>query len=182
METIPTQKSYFIKGARLNFLTTLLAIPLFCLSVLPYAILNGWQHTYVEIIRLVDLKLILFLFCGIILHEGIHALTWIVLLKKGFKSITFGFNLHSFSPYTHCKVAMKVWQYRLGGIMPGLILGIIPVVLSFIFMSTLLNLVGFLFLWAAGGDFISLFLLRKLDKNAMVLDHPDEMGFIEISN
>lgn len=182
METISTQKSHFVKGARLNILTSVLAIPLFCLSVLPYAWLNGWQHTYFQISSLLTTELIIFLISGIFIHEGIHALVWILLLPGGFKSIKFGFNVHSLSPYTHCSQPMKVWQYRLGGLMPGLAMGFIPVVLSFIFMNTLLNFVGFLFLWAAGGDIIGLYLLRKLKPNSMVKDHPDEMGFLELSD
>lgn len=169
---------YNINGVKLNGLTTLLAIPLFAISILPFAIAFGWQFTINEIRFYLDAKFVLILLFGVILHEGIHALTWLIVLRRGFKIIKFGFNFHSLSPYTHCKIPMKVWQYRLSGLMPGLIMGIFPVILSFVIQSPILNFVGFLFLWAAGGDFISLFLLRKLKKNSIIKDHPDEMGFI----
>lgn len=171
-------KEKILKGAKLNLYAFLLIAPLLLISVVPFAYLNGWQNTYFHIKTIITPVFILALLFGIVVHEALHAFTWMLLLRKGFKSIKFGFNLHSFSPYTHCTLPMKVWQYKLGGLTPGFLMGIIPILLSFVLSSVLLNFVGFLFLWAASGDIISLFMIRKLDKNSYVLDHPDEMGFI----
>lgn len=184
METIQTKANkgeHFVKGAKLNLISSLLAIPLFGLSILPFALINGCEHTFIEIINLVTPQLILALLLGILVHEGLHAITWVILLAKGYKSIKFGFNIHSFSPYTHCNIPMKVWQYRLGGLMPGLLMGVIPVIISFVLQSTLINFIGFLFLWAASGDFISLYMLRQLESHILVLDHPNEMGYIIVN-
>lgn len=180
VQTQPTQVEKYIKGARLNVITSICVFPLLVLSVFPYMAIHDWSTTFHSIINLVTIKFIILLLFGVVIHEAIHALSWMIMLRKGFKAVSFGFNVHSFSPYTHCKLPMKVWQYRLGGFMPGLLMGIIPVIFSFILQSTLLNFVGFLFMWAACGDFISLFLLRKFDRNTIVQDHPDEMGFIII--
>lgn len=183
METISNVKKKnerVINGLKLNLLVLVFMIPMVMIAIVPFGYLHGWPETIREIHALINLKIIVLLFLGIAVHEFLHGFTWMILLSKGFKTIKFGFNPHSLSPYTHCKEPMAVWKYRLGGLMPGLIMGIIPVILSFIFNSTALNFIGFLFMWAAGGDFISLFMLRKLARQTMVLDHPDEMGFIII--
>lgn len=173
-------KEKVLKGAKLNIYTFLLIVPILIISVVPFAFLYGWQNTYFQIKTLLTPLFIFALLFGIVIHEALHALTWMLLLRKGIKCIKFGFNVHSFSPYTHCTLPMKVWQYKLGGLTPGLLMGVLPIILSFFLSSVTLNFVGFLFLWAASGDIISLIMIRKLDKNSYVLDHPDEMGFILI--
>lgn len=170
-----------IKGAKLNLYTTLLILPIFLISLFPFALFYGFTNVYIEIKTLLTPLFIILLASGVLVHEVLHALTWMALLKKGFSVIKFGFNIQSFSPYTHCTVPMQIWQYRLGGIAPGILMGFLPVALSFILESVLLNFIGFLFLWAASGDFISLFILRKLKRDIEVIDHPKEMGYIIIS-
>ncbi len=169
-----------VKGAKLNLIVLAFMLPLGLISIGPFVLLSGVQPYLHQVKGFLNIELFILLLGGILVHEAIHGLTWMLVLKKGFKYIKFGFNSHSFSPYTHCTLPMKVWQYRLGGLMPGLLMGIIPIIASFIVQSTWLNFVGYLFLWAAGGDIISLLMLRKLNRNKLVIDHPEEMGYIII--
>ena len=93
------------------------------------------------------------------------------------KSIKFGFKWKFLTPYCHCKEPLKLQHYRIGVAMPLLILGILPSIIAIIIGSGALLTFGIIFSWAAGGDIIALFMLRKLDNNLYVSDHPTEMGF-----
>ena len=66
--------------------------------------------------------------------------------------------------------------------MPLFILGILPSILATVIGNGALLSFGILFTWGAAGDIIILFMLRKLDSDSYVFDHPDKMGFyIEVS-
>lgn len=62
--------------------------------------------------------------------------------------------------------------------MPLIIMGIIPSIVGIIIGHGGFLSFGIFFTWAAGGDIIALYMLRKLDNNAYVSDHPYKMGFI----
>ncbi|NRS88882.1 hypothetical protein HNQ02_001800 [Flavobacterium sp. 7E] len=113
---------------------------------------------------------------GIILHELIHGITWAKFTKDGFKSIKFGVLWRFLTPYCHCKEPLLVKHYIIGGIMPAIILGVLPVIISFITGNILFLIFGIFFTMAAFGDFIILFRLIKENKNNLVLDHPSEVG------
>jgi hypothetical protein len=63
-----------------------------------------------------------------------------------------------------------------GAIMPAIILGFIPAVLSIVLGSVFLLVFGIFFTMAAIGDFMIINLIRKESSNSMVLDHPSEAG------
>lgn len=67
---------------------------------------------------------------GVIVHELIHGITWAIFAKDGFKSIKFGVLWKMITPYCHCKEVLTVRQYSIGGIMPAIILGIIPAIIG----------------------------------------------------
>lgn len=77
---------------------------------------------------------------------------------------------------------MQLWKYRWGGIMPGLVLGFIPVIISYFIQNASINFLGFLFVWAATGDVMSLWMIRRLKKTQLVQDHPDMLGVVIINN
>jgi hypothetical protein len=165
-------------GVKLNVWVFFMVIPIWLLVSGAFVYWIGGVSYWHAITHFLDFRVFLILIPGIIVHEMLHALTWMVLNRAGFRNIKFGFNVHSFTPYTHYCKPMKVWKYALGGAMPGFVMGIIPVVWSYFIKSVPLNFVGFLFLWAAGGDIISLWMLRKLKPEQYVEDHPEKMGFI----
>jgi len=113
---------------------------------------------------------------GIVAHELIHGVTWALFTSRGFRSIRFGVHWKMLTPYCHSKEALKAWQYRLGAIMPAIVLGFIPIIIAY--LTGLVGLMGFgmIFTLAAGGDFLILWLLRKAPKEALVEDHPSKPG------
>ena len=72
---------------------------------------------------------------------------------------------------------MGVKAYLAGALMPLLVLGIIPAVVSLIIGSTVLLGWGILFIAAASGDIWMSWLLTKEDPESTILDHPTEAGF-----
>ena len=121
---------------------------------------------------------IFLLILGVIMHELIHGFFWSIFCKDGFKSISFGFIWKGFAPYAHCKEALKLSYYKLGTVMPLVMLGIIPALLSIIFGIGWLLIYGIIFTLASGGDIIMLYHLSKFDNNKYVIDHPNEIGCI----
>ena len=119
--------------------------------------------------------LILFIL-GIIAHELIHGITWSRFASKGFNSIKFGVLWKMLTPYCHCKEPLKVKHYIAGALMPAIILGIIPSLISILTGNTLLLFTGIFFTVVAAGDFMIIQLLYKEDMNDYVEDHPSEAG------
>ena len=113
---------------------------------------------------------------GIVGHELIHGITWMAFLKKDLRAIKFG--VKRLTPYCHCKIPISVRNYRRGIFMPFYILGILPWSIALFTGSGFCLCFGILFSIMAIGDIIGLFMLRNLDKNELVIDHPNKIGFI----
>lgn len=113
---------------------------------------------------------------GIVVHELIHGVTWALFTSRGFRSIRFGVIWKMLTPYCHSKESLRARHYRLGAIMPAIVLGFLPVIAAYFTGSAGLMGFGMLFTLAAGGDFLILWLLRKVPKDAWVEDHPSKPG------
>ena len=124
------------------------------------------------------LMLIVVLIGGMFLHELLHAVVFAAFCKRGFASVTFGIKWKHLSPYVHCEEALALWPYRMGTILPGLVLGIIPGVIALITGNAWLLTFSLFFTAGAAGDFYSLMKLMNADRRYMVIDHPREAGFI----
>lgn len=120
------------------------------------------------------------LVAGIFIHELLHGLGWVPFAKRGFRSLKFGFMKVEMAPYAHCKDPLPVYAYRIGILLPGIILGILPAFIGIITGNFSWLCYGILFTWAASGDFIMFWMIRYLKRNAMVVDHPDKLGCIII--
>lgn len=123
------------------------------------------------------LWLLIAFFAGIVVHELLHGITWACYAKSGWKSISFGVMWKLLTPYCHCNEPMGVKAYLAGALMPLLVLGIIPAVVSLMIGSTVLLGWGILFIAAASGDIWMSWLLTKEDPESTILDHPTEAGF-----
>ncbi|WP_411812355.1 DUF3267 domain-containing protein [Chryseobacterium scophthalmum] len=117
-----------------------------------------------------------FMVLGIVLHELIHGLTFLPFCKNGFKSIKFGFLKQYLTPYCHCKEPLKLKYYRIGVIMPAIILGFLPSVWAIFTGNFYLLCFGIFFIMGAAGDFMILMTLKNENSEDLVLDHPSEAG------
>ena len=113
---------------------------------------------------------------GIILHEGLHGGVWAIFARRGLRSVRFGFMIRLLSPYCHCTEPLRLKWYLLGGLMPGVVMGIAPAVYSLLAGSMGWLLLAIFFTVAAGGDFAMMWLLRKVSPKSLIKDHPSELG------
>ncbi|MDR1015276.1 MAG: DUF3267 domain-containing protein [Coriobacteriales bacterium] len=126
---------------------------------------------------LVFLVMCLCLIIGMVAHELIHGIVWAMFAKNGFKSIRFGVVWKMLTPYCHCSEPLAVKQYALGGIMPTILLGIIPALLAIAIGSVGLLAFGVFFITAGSGDLLVIYALRHERGDALVEDHPSEVGY-----
>lgn len=172
------KKDLSVSMVRATLYSLFFAIPAAIILVSMYLLLWGKQglvDARVMIYRYFSLS-IMVLIIGILLHELLHGLTWTWLGKKPFSAIRYGINLKVLSPYAHCQEPLNMRAYRWGALMPGLLVGIVPAALGIITGNGTIMSFGLLFTVAAGGDAMVLWILRKEDSDALVLDHPRNAG------
>lgn len=114
---------------------------------------------------------------GIIGHELIHGLTWAVFAPSHWRSISFGVMWKTLTPYCHCDAPLRRRAYLWGALMPCVVVGIIPAVVSLCNGSLAWLAWGVFFIGAAAGDIWMSWLLLKERPGCMVLDHPSEAAF-----
>ncbi len=155
-----------------------LALPPAFLLAWGYAFRWGWEAFWAGFDALFgNLWVFLGVFLvGVIVHEGIHGVSWAIFGKKPLHAIKFGFQWKTITPYAHCKEPMEVNAYRLGTVMPGVVLGLIPALVGIGTGAGSWLMFGLIFTTAAGGDFLILWLLRGVQAGKQVEDHPTQAG------
>lgn len=173
-------KTEIISVTKANLYSILLFFATTLLFGLVYSLFWGFTSFKIGFWSFFENKFHPFLifFIGIILHEALHGITWAYFCKNGLKAIKYGVKWEFLTPYAHCKVPLKLNHYKLGGAMPGIVLGILPGVLGIVTGNTWLLFFGIFFTGAASGDLMVLLKLKNLDKSMYIQDHPDEIGFI----
>ena len=117
----------------------------------------------------------------IVAHELIHGITWASFTKDKFKNIEFGIIWKSLNPYCTCKVPLKEIEYILGLIMPCIILGIIPSLISLFNANAWFFAMGIIQILSAGGDLyiLKMILDNKNNNECLYLDHPTDIGVVK---
>ena len=168
------RKDHIISVKNANIYGILTPMP-FILVTIIYYILN--YKSFNNSFQFGVVNFIIILIVSLLIHELIHGITWSIYCEDKLKSIKFGFNLSGLMPYAHCKEPLSKKGYMIGALMPFLILGIIPMLLMFIFPNNFLFFMSIINILSAGGDLlIALHLLKY--KNIKVLDHPTDPGFV----
>lgn len=114
---------------------------------------------------------------GLFAHEGLHALGAILFGKCSPKDIKFGVNLKQFMLYCHANKPMTVNAYRGLLLLPVIVTGIIPLIISTVFGNVFLLVVFSLLVSGGAGDFIMFFSLTKYKKDQLILDHPSAPAY-----
>jgi hypothetical protein len=170
-------EEYTMGMGRVNLIAMIMIIPITVLILLPFILIWDYETFIIGKDIFMDYFFLYFL-GGIIIHELLHGLTWGYFASNGFKSIKYGIKWEFLTPYCHCKEPLKVKHYKIGGAMPLIVMGIIPSIIGLILGDGEILSFGIFFTVAAGGDIIALFMLRKLESDVYVSDHPKKMGFI----
>jgi hypothetical protein len=114
---------------------------------------------------------------GVVVHEMLHALTWVLVGKAKLRRIRFGFDLKNMAPYVHCEDRLSVSAYVAGTLMPGLILGLVPAAISVFSANAWLLWFGIFFTAGAASDFYCVLQLRRFHNSESISDHPSGIGF-----
>lgn len=173
-------KDLTLSPLKANLYVTPLGLALVGLMLLPFMLIWGAGSAFNIswlITRPLNLLLALVtLFAVGILHELLHAFGWTVFGRLPWSSIHFGIFWLALTPYTHLKVPIEVNAYRLGGILPALVTGVLPYLISLMLGSAAWLWLGILMTAAACGDLLVLWLLRHLPAGTMVQDHSSRVG------
>lgn len=177
------KQEYILSLTKTNLYAFVLLIPIGLVVVGPYVFIHGVDSIRVAESGLIDffggnLGLALVFLAGILVHELLHGIAWAIFAKNGWRSVSFGIKISHLTPYCHCSEALKKKQFIIGVILPCIVLGIIPIIYSYCAGSLPICLFGYFFTASAGGDLMVLWMLRKVDNDHMIKDHPEQIGFI----
>ena len=114
----------------------------------------------------------------VVVHELLHAISWKFAGGLSFRNFRFGIAWKTFSPYCHATEPMTARAYRIGAITPGVVLGLLPIVISTLIGDSFLAILGALLTAGAVGDVYILWLLRHVPSSTCVIDHPTRAGCI----
>lgn len=167
------ERTMSLKAANINalWITPLLIAA----AVIPYWLV--WNPTGSEFRAMMGESLIVTLLVislpvGVVVHELLHALGWGMV--AGFQNIKFGFK--DMTPYTHCTVPIRASAYRFGTVLPGVVLGVLPIIAATLTGLLPLLIFGTVMLMGAAGDILILWMLRDLKGDTRVQDHPSKVG------
>lgn len=162
-----------------NIFAILLGIPVIIVGLLLFFVLNwnrltdnlfsGWNT-----IAFIAAFLVL-----IVVHEGIHGISWAIGSEHHFKDIEFGFMKEYLTPYCTCKCPLSKGKYIFGALMPLVILGVLPMIIAIGTGNFMVLWIGIVMVMSAGGDImIVLEILKNKSRAAEVLymDHPTQAG------
>ncbi len=172
-----TRQDFSISMLAANLYGLLIAIPFFVVWPALYGAVWGLEKLLDALLTTFQSWLFLVLLIGgLAAHEGLHAIGWQIFGRLPWGTVKFGFHLKTLTPYAHCPVPLPIRAYRLGGLLPGVALGLLPAALGVITGSGAWMLYGMLFSVAASGDLLSLWLLRRVPSDKFVEDHPSRVG------
>lgn len=162
---------------RANIVSMLIAIPVTVLGMGLFMLVN-LDKDWVLSGNLASIAILLVL---VVVHEGIHGLTWSIFAPNHLSDIEFGFMKEYLTPYCTCKAPLAKWPYVVGGLAPLVVLGIIPTVVAIATGSFSLLVTGLIMILAAGGDMMIAWMIlrhRTTGSELLVLDHPTQAGSV----
>lgn len=172
-------KDLSVSMTRATVFTLVISLPLTALLVVLYAAFPSEGPAGIQLFGIRDILLFLFaLAMGVLLHEAVHALGWHWFGHVSRRSIEFGFQIRTLTPYAHATEAMAANGYRAGTLLPAILLGLLPFAVGTVLRSPGIALFGIVMTFAAGGDLLVLWLMRRVDSRALVQDHPSRAGCI----
>jgi len=113
---------------------------------------------------------------GVVVHEAIHGITWMIAGKVPSKEIKYGIAWKTLTPFAHSKIPMPKVAYQIGAAMPAILLGILPYLIGLITGSVWVMYFGALFTVMASGDALVLWMIKDVEEDQLIEDHPSRAG------
>lgn len=170
---MPEKQDFTVSMTRANVVVLFLTLPLVALQLLVFLLLYEPRRLALTMNFFAFAALVVL---GVLVHELVHGLGWMLIGRKPPGAIRLGFQWKTLTPYAHVKEPVEVNAYRIGAFLPGLLLGILPYLLSLVTGDGSLLWFGILHTSAAGGDWLILWLLRGVKSGRLVEDHPSLAG------
>lgn len=141
---------------------------------------------YIKAIFEVDSSFIILYIVALLLlfavHEFIHIICFLLVGKARIKDIEYGIDWKKMTLYAHSKIPLKINSFRIVAIMPGLILGLTPLIFGFILKNYYLGFLGAIHLSGSLGDLLIIWMLRKYNSSLYILDCKEKIGCIVLQN
>lgn len=170
------EKDRSISMGRANVLALLVLPAVAVLVLVPFGLLHGMDGLGGAWNRITaPLLFIPFVLVSIVVHEALHGAGF---LAAGVprSSLKFGVQARTLTPYATCSVPLAVRPYRFAAALPAIVLGVLPMLASWITGSAVLAWIAAWMLAFAGGDVLILWLIRDLPRETRVIDHPERAG------
>ena len=169
---------YSISMLKANFYSLPLVIVLIVLLTGPFLLIWGKQQLLSSFpIIYLNLKIFIpVLIIGAVMHEVLHALSFIIIGKVPVKNVKLGFQWKSLTPYAHCKIPVKASLYRISLLIPVLVMGIIPWFIALITGIGWMLVYAVIFTIVGGGDILTIWIIREATLDQLVQDHPENCG------
>lgn len=177
-EPIPEIYGYEAETKTISILlANILSIPFLLLygGISGFAYFKVW-HSFEWSSVANALWLLVAIVVGIVVHELVHGLTWLVVTRKSFSHLAFG--LMAGAAYCHIDVPMRKRPYIIGAVMPLLLMGILPTVIAIAIGSAFWLVFGVIFTVCAIGDIMIMWKIRREPADTLIYDHPTEGGCI----
>jgi hypothetical protein len=165
-----------VSMARANVLALAIVPLVAAVALVPFGVLHGWAPLGAGWERVTaPLLFVPLVLVSIVVHEALHGLGF---LAAGVPraSLRFGVQARTLTPYASCTVPITAARYRFAAALPALVLGVVPMLASWIVGSGDLAIYATWMLAFAGGDLLILWLIRDLPRETRVIDHPDRAG------
>src|SRR5215210_777618 len=116
---------------RANVVAVVLAAPVAAALWFLYAARWGWAAPVHGLLHFLDWRIAVpAVGVGIVAHEALHALGWALASRRPLGAIAMGIHWSTLTPYAHPREPMAARPYRIGGMVPGLVLGIVPALIA----------------------------------------------------
>ncbi len=147
------------------------------LTIGPFAVLWDSERIYLALPAATDLRIAIpVLLVSVVLHEGLHAIGFLTFGRASRQAVRVGFQRRTLTPYASCTAPINARAYRATALLPGAVLGALPVLLGWLLGSGGMVLYGWAMLAMAGGDLAAVWAIRDVPSGVPVLDHPSRVG------
>lgn len=114
-------------------------------------------------------------------HELLHAVGFRAFGRLAWADMRFGIMWWALAPYASARAPLTARAYRWSALLPGLVLGVVPLLAGLALVSPALTVYGSVMFAAAGGDLAALWGMRRVPADAIVIDSPRCVGCIEMA-
>ncbi|PAF23168.1 hypothetical protein CHH49_01005 [Terribacillus saccharophilus] len=139
-----------------------------------YFIIHGFEF-YISLPMIAVTFLLMLI--GIVLHELLHGIGFIVFGRVRYSQVKYGFSWKDGAAYAHCMEPIKVSAYRVSLLLPVIVTGLLPLLISYIVGNGVLLAVSVILTAGGIGDWLIFRSLRKYKASQFVKDHPTKVGY-----